>query len=38
MPKKSIVTIAIERGGKARAETIEDNTAYTIQSFIENNI
>ncbi len=36
--KKSIVTIAVERGGRARAEIMPDTTASTIQSFIERNI
>lgn len=36
--KKSIVTIAVERGGNARAEIMPDTTASTIQSFIERNI
>ncbi len=36
--KKSIVTIAVERGGKARAEIMPDTTANSIQSFIERNI
>lgn len=36
--RKSVVTIAVERGGKAKAEVVLDTTADTIQSFIQRNI
>lgn len=38
MAKKSAVTIAVERGGKIRAEIIPTASASVMQSFIERNI
>lgn len=38
LAKKSIVTVAVERGGKIRAEIIPTNSASIMQSFIERNI
>jgi transposase len=38
MAKKSVVTIAVERGGNIRAEVLPDNSAQTMQSFIDRNI
>ena len=38
MAKKSAVTIAVERGGKIRAEIVPNAGADTMQSFIERNV
>lgn len=35
---KSVVTIAVERGGKARAEVMDNTKAITINDFIQRNI
>ncbi len=38
MNKKTVVAIAIERGGKMKAEVIGKNTSINMKSFIEKNI
>ncbi len=38
MSKKSVVMVAVERGGKIKAEITPNNTAQTMQDFIERNI
>lgn len=38
MAKKSVVTIAVERGGAIRAEVMPDSTAITMEDFIERNV
>ncbi len=38
MARKSIITMAVERYGKMRAEVMEDSSARTMQDFIERNI
>lgn len=38
MFKKSVITVAIERGGKIRAEVSKDMTADTMTNFIERNV
>lgn len=38
MASKSVVTIAVERGGNIRAEIVPDTRAETIQDFIERNV
>ncbi len=38
MAKKSVVIVAVERGGRARAEIVPDSTSQTMKSFIERNI
>lgn len=38
MAKKSVVTIAVERGGNIRAEIMPDSTAKTMRDFIQRNI
>ena len=38
MAKKSVVTIAVERGGKIRAEIVPNAGAATMKSFVERNI
>lgn len=38
MAKKSVVIIAVERGGRARAEIVPDSTSKTMTEFIQRNI
>jgi len=38
MRKKSVVTVAVERGGRIRAEIMPDSTAKTMESFIGRNV
>lgn len=38
MAKKSVVTIAVERGGRIRAEIMPDSSSKAMQDFIERNI
>lgn len=38
MSKKSVVTIAVERGGRIKAEVLPDASAKTMESFVARNI
>lgn len=38
MAKKSVVIIAVERGGRARAEIVPDSTSKTMTEFIKRNV
>src|SRR3989344_4082909 len=38
MAKKSVVIVAIERGGRVRAEIVPDSTSNTMASFIKRNV
>jgi transposase-like protein len=38
MAKKSVVIVAIERGGRARAEIVPDSTSKTMTEFIKRNV
>ena len=38
MARKSVVIIAVERGGRARAEIVPDSTSNTMTAFIKRNI
>ena len=38
MAKKSVVIVAVERGGRAKAEIVLDSSSKTMTSFIEKNI